>query len=255
MSAAFIEHRLGVEELLPTDRARERVIEMLRPRPGLSQRLSEMRTCGLLVRLLPEIGGVVHPAARAALEEAWAARALGAIGNLEQLLTEDTLSSKRFGGMLRELDAPELLVLTVLVPDPGEKRAEEAARLARAISDRLQLSGGALQTIEFLIRNRPQMSQIAFRRDTGDPEVIKMFAAIFSTEEQLKMLCLMTVADRQTGADALTPWRGELLWRLFVDTYNGMTMTYGDEVITRTVPQRSVMTSSPSFSKGCRAAT
>ena len=46
------------------------------------------------------------------------------------------------------------------------------------------------------------------------------------------MLCLMTLAD--VGAmspDGLTPWKAELLWRLYVDTYNHMTMAYGDEVI------------------------
>jgi [protein-PII] uridylyltransferase len=33
--------------------------------------------------------------------------------------------------------------------------------------------------------------------------------------------------------DTLTPWKEELLWRLYVDTYNHLTLTYGDEVIDR----------------------
>ncbi len=76
------------------------------------------------------------------------------------------------------------------------------------------------------------MSLLAFRQDTSDPGVVGHFAATFNTEEQLKMLCLLTIADLGAlGAETLTPWKAELLWRLFVDAYNHMTMTYGDEVI------------------------
>ena len=31
--------------------------------------------------------------------------------------------------------------------------------------------------------------------------------------------------------EALTPWKGEILWRLFVDAYNRLTIAYGDELI------------------------
>jgi [protein-PII] uridylyltransferase len=48
------------------------------------------------------------------------------------------------------------------------------------------------------------------------------------------MLCLMTLADVEAvSRETLTPWREELLWRLYVDTYNFLTLTYGDEVISR----------------------
>jgi [protein-PII] uridylyltransferase len=105
-------------------------------------------------------------------------------------------------------------------------------RDAQRALDALDLSGDARQTVEFLLRNQVQMSLIAFGQDTSDPSVVGKFVETFSTEERLKMLCLMTVADLSaSGPDVLTPWKAELLWRLFVDTYNHMTMTYGDEVI------------------------
>lgn len=48
------------------------------------------------------------------------------------------------------------------------------------------------------------------------------------------MLCLMTLADVEAvSRDTLTPWKEELLWRLYVDTYNHLTLTYADEVIDR----------------------
>jgi [protein-PII] uridylyltransferase len=46
------------------------------------------------------------------------------------------------------------------------------------------------------------------------------------------MLCLMTLADVEAvSPETLTPWKEELLWRLYVDTYNHLTLVYGDEVI------------------------
>ena len=86
----------------------------------------------------------------------------------------------------------------------------------------------------FLIRHHLRMSLVAFRRDTEDPEIVREFAALVGTEERLKMLCLMTLADVEAvSPETLTPWKEELLWRLYVDTYNHLTQRYGDELIER----------------------
>jgi [protein-PII] uridylyltransferase len=48
----------------------------------------------------------------------------------------------------------------------------------------------------------------------------------------LKMLSLLTFADVDAvSLETLTPWKAELLWRLYVDTYNQLTLGYGDELI------------------------
>ena len=48
------------------------------------------------------------------------------------------------------------------------------------------------------------------------------------------MLCLLTLADVEAvSLETLTPWKEELLWRLYVDTYNQLTLGYGDELIDR----------------------
>ena len=42
----------------------------------------------------------------------------------------------------------------------------------------------------------------------------------------------MTLVDVEAvSPDTLTPWKEELLWRLYVDTYNHLTLGYGDELI------------------------
>ena len=44
----------------------------------------------------------------------------------------------------------------------------------------------------------------------------------------------MTLVDIEAvSPDTLTPWKAELLWRLYVDTYNHLTQRYGDELIER----------------------
>jgi [protein-PII] uridylyltransferase len=48
------------------------------------------------------------------------------------------------------------------------------------------------------------------------------------------MLCLMTLVDVEAvSPETLTAWKEELLWRLYVDTYNHLTQRYGDELIER----------------------
>ena len=69
------------------------------------------------------------------------------------------------------------------------------------------------------------MSLVAFRRDTEDPEIVRQFAELVGVEDRLKMLCLMTLADVEAvSRETLTPWKEELLWRLYVDTYNFLTL-------------------------------
>jgi [protein-PII] uridylyltransferase len=76
------------------------------------------------------------------------------------------------------------------------------------------------------------MSLAAFRRDTDDPEVVRQFSELVGVETRLKMLCLMTLADIEAvSRETLTLWKAELLWRFYVDTYNYLTLSYGDEVI------------------------
>jgi [protein-PII] uridylyltransferase len=227
----------GIATLMRLDGAGQ-MLELLHPRPGLSQRLDEMRRCGLLGRILPELPALRPPMGRSERKDAEPVPPIAAVEGLERLLTDATLSAQRFGAMLRELDAPEILVLTLLVRDSADATSAqqgEGVGPARAAGDRLRLQADTIETIEFLSRHQKRMQQVTYRQDTGDPDIVRSFASIFKTEEQLKMLCLMTVADRRLGGgSALTPWKAELLWRLYVDAYNQLTMAYGDEVIDAT---------------------
>src|SRR6185295_748144 len=147
-----------------------------------------------------------------------------------------TTSRRRFGSILQELHAPELLTLALLFHDVGKWReadhAQESVRLTQSALDRLELPDDERETIEFLIREHLQMSQVAFRRDAEDPQVASRFAELVGTEEHLKLLCLLTFADvGAVSPETLTPWKEDLLWRVYVDAYNRLTLGYADQLL------------------------
>ncbi len=57
----------------------------------------------------------------------------------------------------------------------------------------------------------------AMRRDIFDPETIHALAKRVGNQERLKMLTLLTYADiGAVNPTALSPWKAENLWRVYV---------------------------------------
>jgi [protein-PII] uridylyltransferase len=231
--------RYRADDFFPRARERATLMRFLKPRAGLYDRLSEMHDCGLLGRIFPEFQAISWRVVRDFYHKYTVdEHTLLTIRNLERLWNGGTTTRLRFRSILADLPAPELLVLALLFHDVGKWRdddhAVESVRMAAEVLDRLQLPTEQREMVLFLIRHHLKMSLAAFRRDTEDPEVVKQFAALVGTEERLKMLCLMTLVDIEAvSPETLTPWKEELLWRLYVDTYNHLTQRYGDELIER----------------------
>jgi [protein-PII] uridylyltransferase len=231
--------RYRADDFFPEPADRASLLAFLKPRAGLYARLSEMHDCGLLGRVFPEFQAISWRVVRDFYHKYTVdEHTLLTIRNLERVATTEDPYRRRFRNVAGELTHPELLVLSLLLHDVGKWRdddhAVESERMAKEAIDRLHITGEARDTVLFLIRHHIRMSLVAFRRDTEDPEVVKEFAAFIGSEERLKMLCLMTLADVEAvSPDTLTPWKEELLWRLYVDTYNHLTQRYGDERIER----------------------
>ena len=229
--------RYSPERFFPTAVERDQLFRVLTPRPGLYARLSEMHECGLLGRMFPEFQKIYCHVIRDfyhryTVDE----HTLLTIKTLESLCTPTTMSRKRFGDLLSEVDAPELLVLALLFHDVGKwtdkNHSEEGVRMALGALRRIQIPESDIATVEFLIRHHLRMSKVAFRRDSEDLEVVRQFARLVGTEDRLKLLCLLTLVDvAAVGPDVMSPWKEELLWQLYVDTYNRLTLGYGDDVI------------------------
>ncbi len=231
--------RYRADDFFPQPDDRAALLRFLKPRSGLYARLSEMHDCGLLGRVFPEFQAISWRVVRDFYHKYTVdEHTLLTIRNLERLRESEEPTRQRFRSVLVGLPAPELLVLSLLLHDVGKWRDDEHAlesvRMAEEVVERLQLAPEHREMVLFLIRHHLKMSLVAFRRDTEDPEIVKQFAALLGTEERLKMLCLMTLVDIEAvSPETLTPWKEELLWRLYVDTYNHLTQRYGDELIER----------------------
>lgn len=142
--------------------------------------------------------------------------------------------ARRFGGLLKEVQHTGLLYLAALLHDTGKGRArgehtEESAKLAEGVLRRLERDAFESGLVLHLIENHLEMSA-ALRRDIFDAETVRAFAAKVQTPEELRMLTLLTYADvNAVHPDALTPWKAENLWRLYIATANYLDRNVDDE--------------------------
>ncbi|MEO8737852.1 MAG: [protein-PII] uridylyltransferase [Edaphobacter sp.] len=131
----------------------------------------------------------------------------------------------QFARLLRELPHPGLLYLAALMHDTGKGRstgdhAHESMRMAQSVLERLELDSYESGMVSSLIANHLEMSA-ALRRDIFDRQTVRAFAGKVQTPEVLRMLTLFTYADiNAVHPDALTPWKAENLWRLYIATSN-----------------------------------
>ncbi len=142
--------------------------------------------------------------------------------------------ASRFGALLRELPHAGVLYLVALLHDTGKGRstgdhAHESARMAQSVLTRLELDTYESGLVLGLIANHLEMSA-ALRRDIFDAETVGAFAGKVQTPEMLRMLTLFTYADiNAVHPDALTPWKAENLWRLYIATSNYLDRSVDEE--------------------------
>ena len=151
----------------------------------------------------------------------------------------------RLAEILEELEQPELLYLALLFHDVGKgmetpDHVEGSRQAVEAIMTRLELAPLDRATVRFLIVNHLEMSTTLQRRDIFEPETVRAFAEKVETSERLKMLSLLTYADiKSVNPEALTPWKTELLWRLYASTANHLARSADDERLTLAVASAS----------------
>jgi [protein-PII] uridylyltransferase len=150
-----------------------------------------------------------------------------AIDNLHRLENPHSEWEKLYAEILSELEQPELLYLALLLHDvgkgmPGHDHVQSSLEAADKCLGRLGLSSEDRETVLFLIGSHLEMSA-ALRRDIFDQITIHKFAEAVGTPERLKMLCLLTYADiKSVNLEALTPWKAENIWQLYIATMNHM---------------------------------
>jgi [protein-PII] uridylyltransferase len=141
---------------------------------------------------------------------------------------------RRYGTLLTEIDRLDLFLLALLMHDTGKARRTgdhtvESVELADSLLARLDLDPEERETVRRLIRNHLEMSS-TLRRDIFDPNTIRAFAEKVAPQSYLKMLCLMTFADiKAVNPEALTPWKADNLWQLYIVTSNYMDRSVDQE--------------------------
>jgi [protein-PII] uridylyltransferase len=118
-----------------------------------------------------------------------------------------------------------VLYLALLLHDtgkgvPGGNHVEASLEIAGRCLDRLDVEPEERAAVLFLIANHLEMSA-QLRRDIFNPETVAAFADKIGTPERLKMLCLLTYADiKAVNPEALTPWKAENVWQLYIGAAN-----------------------------------
>lgn len=200
--------------------------------------LRAMHTLGILELIMPEFHGIDALVIRDAYHRYTVdEHTFVLIDTLHGLGTQSGPMAewaKRFDGIRREINHPELLYLAALLHDTGKGRAGEdhaieSSRLAVSVLARLEIDAYERSLVLGLIENHLEASN-ALRRDIFDAETVRAFADKVQTPEELRMLILFTYADiNAVHPDALTPWKAENLWRLYISTSNYLDRNIDEE--------------------------
>jgi len=198
--------------------------------PGVA--LRPMQRLGLLTTVLPEFGMIDSLVVRDfyhryTVDE----HSLRTIEHLQELAAPPDDRGTHFVPLWRTAERRDLLILSLLLHDVGkgmpvENHVTGSLAALDSAALRLKLSPEEKAEVHFLIEHHLDMSATVQRRDIFDPATVSAFAESVTTQERLQRLCLLTYADiHSVNPEALTPWKAEMLWQLFVATSNYFSRT------------------------------
>ncbi|HWY44712.1 MAG TPA: [protein-PII] uridylyltransferase [Candidatus Sulfotelmatobacter sp.] len=198
--------------------------------PGVA--LRPMHRLGLLMEMLPEFRAIDSLVVRDfyhryTVDE----HSLRTIEHLQELADPPDERGVSFAPLWKTLERRDLLIFALLLHDTGKGMPVEnhvlgSLEALETAARRLGLSAEEEAEVHFLIEHHLDMSATVQRRDIFDPSIVSGFAENVSTLERLQRLTLLTYADiHAVNPEALTPWKAEMLWQLFVATSNHFSRT------------------------------
>ena len=179
------------------------------------------------VSALPELQVLMRwPCAKFLIVSNGGCQRFQTIENLHGLRQSKFKWDERYAGILGELDrARACSILAILLHDTGKavtlvEHIPASLEIAGKCLARLELPPTDRETVLFLIQHHQDLGA-GLRRDIFDPRTVAQFAESIGSPELLKMLCLFTYADiKAVNPEALTPWKAEDLWQLYIGTAN-----------------------------------
>jgi [protein-PII] uridylyltransferase len=187
-----------------------------------------MHALGVLEMLLPEFHGIDALVIRDSYHRYTVdEHTFLTIDNVHGLRQPAHDYEQRLAQLLPEIDRLDLFLLALLLHDTGKARRSgehtgQSVELADSFMARLDFDAEERESVLKLIRLHLEMSN-ALRRDIFDLENVRGFAEKIGSPSLLKMLTLLTYADiKAVNPEALTPWKAENLWQLYMATANFM---------------------------------
>lgn len=185
---------------------REALVALLSVGPPAIDQIEALDQLGIWMRVLPEWGPVRNRPQRNAYHRFTVDRHLleASAGTVELLDT---------------VDRPDLLVLGALLHDIGKGRpgdhTEVGMDLVRAIAPRMGYDAEDTEVLVAMVRHHLLLPDVATRRDLDDPATAESVAERVGSEQTLRLLHGLTVADSQaTGPAAWGGWKAGLVTTL-----------------------------------------
>lgn len=205
----------------------KRLLSLPRPTAGLRA----MQDSGALAGALPEWSNIECLVVRDfyhryTVDE----HTLVAIGALEQI------ADARFSELMGEIEDPALVRFALMLHDiakgSGRDHSQAAVEVAHKVMDRMGTPETDRATVEFLIERHLDMSGVMTSRDLHDGATARALAERIGTIERLKLLTMLTYADiTAVNPQAMTPWRLEQLWRVYLLAHGELTKELESERI------------------------
>jgi [protein-PII] uridylyltransferase len=198
--------------------------------PHVALALREMQETGLLAAAIPHWASVECLVVRDfyhryTVDE----HSVVAIEVIDRLAAGNTDLPLRMRNLLQEEDQVPVLRLALLLHDVGKgtlpgDHVLGSLNVSTEVFERLSVPKTCQDMILFLIDHHLDLSMVMTGRDLDDPATARFLTSRIGTPEDLRRLALLTFADiSAVNPTAMTPWRMEQLWRVYLSAQEQLT--------------------------------
>jgi [protein-PII] uridylyltransferase len=152
-----------------------------------------------------------------------------AVEVMDQLASGKAGMPVRFHNLLSEEEHIPTLRLALLLHDVGKgtlpgDHVRGSLEAAVAVFEQLSVPPDQRESILFLIAHHMDLSTVMHGRDLDDPATARFLTSRIGTQEDLRRLTLLTYGDiSAVNPTAMTPWRMEQLWRVYLSAQEQLT--------------------------------
>jgi [protein-PII] uridylyltransferase len=200
-------------------------LDILTSRNAPEIALRRMNEAGVLGRFIPDFGRVVGMMQFSMYHhytvDEHLIRAVGELSAIEagRLEGELPLATKIMPQIAHRTELYLATFLHDIAKGRGVDHSRAGLEVARKLGLRLGLTAANSERVAWLVEQHLVMSNMAQGRDLFDPKTSEALSALVQTQERLKMLLTITVADiRAVGPGVWNGWKGQLLRTLYWET-------------------------------------